>query len=55
MDGKQPGDPVKAAKAMYELAQSSEPPLRLVLGSDAHGVSSLDLDDGVTHRGVDRF
>jgi NAD(P)-dependent dehydrogenase (short-subunit alcohol dehydrogenase family) len=30
--GKQPGDPVRAAKAMIEAAQSGNPPLRLVLG-----------------------
>jgi len=30
--GKQPGDPVRAAKAMIEVVQSSNPPLRLVLG-----------------------
>jgi NAD(P)-dependent dehydrogenase (short-subunit alcohol dehydrogenase family) len=30
--GKQPGDPVRAAKAMIEVVQSSNPPLRLLLG-----------------------
>jgi NAD(P)-dependent dehydrogenase (short-subunit alcohol dehydrogenase family) len=30
--GRQPGDPVRAAKAMIEVVQSSNPPLRLVLG-----------------------
>ena len=30
--GKQPGDPVRAAKAMIEVVQASNPPLRLVLG-----------------------
>ncbi len=30
--GKQPGDPVRGAKAMIEVVQSSNPPLRLVLG-----------------------
>jgi NAD(P)-dependent dehydrogenase (short-subunit alcohol dehydrogenase family) len=30
--GKQAGDPVRAAKAMIEVVQSSNPPLRLVLG-----------------------
>ena len=30
--GKQPGDPVRAAKAMIEVVQSSNSPLRLVLG-----------------------
>jgi NAD(P)-dependent dehydrogenase (short-subunit alcohol dehydrogenase family) len=34
-DGKQPGDPVKAAEAMIAVVESDEPPLRLVLGADA--------------------
>ncbi|MCB4859658.1 SDR family NAD(P)-dependent oxidoreductase [Sphingobium sp. PNB] len=35
-DGNQPGDPVRAAQAVLRLAQLSDPPLRLVLGSDAY-------------------
>jgi NADP-dependent 3-hydroxy acid dehydrogenase YdfG len=35
VDGKQPGDPVLAAKAMIEVVKSSTPPLRLALGADA--------------------
>jgi NAD(P)-dependent dehydrogenase (short-subunit alcohol dehydrogenase family) len=35
-DGKQPGDPVKAAAALLHIASLSEPPLRLLLGSDAY-------------------
>jgi hypothetical protein len=31
-NGKQPGDPVCAAKAIVEAVHSSDPPLRLVLG-----------------------
>ena len=34
-DGKQPGDPRKAAEAMIAAVESPEPPLRLLLGSDA--------------------
>ena len=34
--GTQAGDPVKGAKAMYELATLDEPPLRAVIGSDAY-------------------
>jgi NAD(P)-dependent dehydrogenase (short-subunit alcohol dehydrogenase family) len=34
-DGKQPGDPRKAADAMIQVVESSNPPLRLILGSDA--------------------
>ncbi len=35
MDGKQPGDPVKAAAAMIQVVESDDPPLRLALGEDA--------------------
>jgi len=34
-DGKQIGDPRKAAEKMYELATMQDPPLRCVVGSDA--------------------
>lgn len=34
-DGKQPGDPRKAAKAIIKVAESENPPLRLPLGEDA--------------------
>lgn len=34
--GTQAGDPVKGARAMYELATMSDPPLRAVIGSDAY-------------------
>jgi NAD(P)-dependent dehydrogenase (short-subunit alcohol dehydrogenase family) len=37
-DGKQPGDPRKAAEAMVAVVESEEPPLRLLLGADAYGV-----------------
>jgi NAD(P)-dependent dehydrogenase (short-subunit alcohol dehydrogenase family) len=36
-DGKQPGDPPRAARAIIEVSLSDEPPMRLVLGSDAYG------------------
>jgi NAD(P)-dependent dehydrogenase (short-subunit alcohol dehydrogenase family) len=35
-DGKQPGDPVKAAAALIHIATLADPPLRLLLGSDAY-------------------
>lgn len=35
-DGKQPGDPKKAAEAMIQAVESSDPPLRLMLGADAY-------------------
>lgn len=40
MDGKQPGDPVKAAQAMIQAVESESPPLRLALGEDA--VSAIE-------------
>jgi NAD(P)-dependent dehydrogenase (short-subunit alcohol dehydrogenase family) len=36
IDGKQPGDPVKAAAALLQIAASPEPPTLLFLGSDAY-------------------
>jgi len=38
-DGKQPGDPAKAAAAVLHIASLSEPPLRLLLGSDAYNAA----------------
>ncbi|MBF9130232.1 SDR family NAD(P)-dependent oxidoreductase [Plantactinospora sp. S1510] len=35
MDGTQPGDPAKAARAILEVLDSPDPPLRLALGNDA--------------------
>jgi NAD(P)-dependent dehydrogenase (short-subunit alcohol dehydrogenase family) len=34
-DGKQPGDPLKAAEAIVHIASIADPPLRLLLGKDA--------------------
>ena len=34
-NGKQPGDPVRAASVIVEIAGMAEPPFRLLLGSDA--------------------
>src|SRR3979411_837758 len=38
-DGKQPGDPVKAAAAVIQIASMADPPLRLLLGSDAYAAA----------------
>src|SRR6266516_4795905 len=38
-DGKQPGDPAKAAAAVLHIASLSEPPLRLLLGRDAYNAA----------------
>lgn len=45
MSGSQAGDPEKAAKLMIEIAEMPEPPLYLLLGSDAftRALSKLDL------------
>lgn len=37
-DGRQPGDPAKAALAMIATVESDEPPLRLMLGADAYAL-----------------
>jgi NAD(P)-dependent dehydrogenase (short-subunit alcohol dehydrogenase family) len=43
-NGKQPGDPKKAAQAIVRLTQEEKPPLRLLLGSDAYnGAEKNDL------------
>ena len=34
-DGRQPGDPARAAQVLREVVASAQPPLRLLLGSDA--------------------
>lgn len=42
--GQQPGDPKKAAQAMLDLANSENPPLRLLLGTDAWGMLQGRMD-----------
>lgn len=42
-DGRQPGDPGRAAKVLLELAGMDRPPLRLPLGSDA--VAAIERGD----------
>ncbi|MEU4346694.1 oxidoreductase [Streptomyces sp. NPDC023838] len=43
----QPGDPVKGAKAIVDLTELADPPLRLILGSDAYGFTQAKLDTQV--------
>lgn len=45
-NGNQEGDPLKAATAIYDLALMPEPPLRIVIGTDAYGkiIAKLDAD-----------
>lgn len=43
-DGKQPGDPIKAAKVLITTYESSKAPFRLLLGSDAIKIIRDELD-----------
>jgi len=43
-DGKQPGDPAKAAAAILSALESADPPLRLALGNDAVDAIAESLD-----------
>jgi NAD(P)-dependent dehydrogenase (short-subunit alcohol dehydrogenase family) len=49
-NGKQPGDPVKAAAAVLHIASLSDPPMRLLLGSDScnaaekHALQMMESD-----------
>jgi len=43
IDGKQPGDPAKAAEALIEIADSPEPPTLLFLGSDAYNRATAKM------------
>lgn len=44
-NGTQKGDPPKAAKAMWEIAKMKDPPLRVVLGSDAYDLIQTKLKE----------
>jgi NAD(P)-dependent dehydrogenase (short-subunit alcohol dehydrogenase family) len=44
-DGKQPGDPAKAAAAIMTALNSDQPPLRLALGDDAVDAVAAALED----------
>jgi short-subunit dehydrogenase len=44
-DGKQAGDPDRAAEIFMELAESTEPPMHLFLGNDAYNRASKKLTD----------
>lgn len=43
--GSQGGDPVKAAKSLYELAVMKNPPSRIALGSDSYQIVMNKLDE----------
>jgi NAD(P)-dependent dehydrogenase (short-subunit alcohol dehydrogenase family) len=44
-NGKQPGDPAKAAAVLLHLASQQEPPLRLLLGSDSYNATEKSALD----------
>lgn len=52
-DGRQPGDPRKAAQALLQIAAMDEPPLRLPLGSDA--IAAISAADQRRLAEVDRW
>jgi hypothetical protein len=43
--GNQPGDPVRAAKAMILVTETENPPLRLLLGAAALKGGRIKLDE----------
>ena len=45
INGNQPGDPEKAALALVELAKMENPPIHLVLGSDAFQIAGNKLQE----------
>ncbi|MFI6483581.1 oxidoreductase [Nonomuraea sp. NPDC050663] len=52
-DGRQPGDPAKAARAIVDLTEVAEPPLRLQLGADA--VERVQAKLGLVQRELDEW
>jgi NAD(P)-dependent dehydrogenase (short-subunit alcohol dehydrogenase family) len=50
MDGKQPGDPARAAEAIIAAVESDAPPLRLILGKYANDKARKKLADAERER-----
>jgi len=46
-NGRQPGDPAKAAAALLYVASLAEPPLRLLLGSDSYAAAEKNALDKI--------
>lgn len=44
IDGRQAGDPAQAARAIMTLAESEQPPMRLILGREALKLAEVDLN-----------
>ena len=42
--GNQPGDPVKAARVLIEVAAQNDPPLHLFLGADSYGMARTKIE-----------
>ncbi|MFJ9829250.1 oxidoreductase [Streptomyces sp. NPDC101160] len=53
VDGRQPGDPVKAARAIVDVTEAAEPPLRLQLGADA--VERVEAKLDLVRRELDQW
>lgn len=53
LDGKQPGDPDKAADVMMQVALAPEPPVHLFLGRDAY--TMIDLKDAALHKDTEAW
>ncbi|MBH5335264.1 SDR family NAD(P)-dependent oxidoreductase [Streptomyces pactum] len=52
-NGHQPGDPAKAARAIVDVTEAAEPPLRLVLGADA--VERVEAKLDLVRRELDQW
>ncbi len=52
-NGRQPGDPVKAAEAMIAVVDDPAPPRRLVLGTDAYAILDRTMTARMTD--IDRY
>jgi NAD(P)-dependent dehydrogenase (short-subunit alcohol dehydrogenase family) len=53
LSGKEPGDPVRAARAIIQAVEAPSPPLHLLLGKDALRMASEKLD--ALHRDFDTW
>jgi NAD(P)-dependent dehydrogenase (short-subunit alcohol dehydrogenase family) len=47
-DGRQPGDPAKAAAVLLQVVSLTEPPLRLLLGSDSYAAAEKSALEKLT-------
>ncbi|GGM92075.1 short-chain dehydrogenase/reductase [Dyadobacter beijingensis] len=52
INGQQPGDPQKAADAMIRIAEAENPPVHLVLGTDAFGLAKNKIASLTAEMGV---